>query len=593
MRYSLLLLLVLALPVCRAQEVDPSAPAAPPPAAAPTRSDFRVKYVSGTDVYIDGGTSSGLAEGTELILKQKTSLTDAEAAGTMIEPGIVARLKVISVASTSAVCEVVATKRELGEGDVLSLPDTEIKKIVDKDAVGNSRHYPMVLSFTDGDPMDEEVREAIPRPPLPEVNEMRGRFGFDMSNIQQLGAGGGSTSEYGMVVRADFSRLFGTHWNLNGYWRGTFQHDPAATQSIQDVMNRTYLMSLSYINPESMWSASIGRMYIPYASSLETIDGVYLGMRFSPNTVVGMFGGSTPDPSAWDYNPQNRIGGGFFNLHGGSYEALHYSSTFGAGVQMTKWTVNRPFLFTENDFSFKKVFSIYHSMQLDKPTANPGTPAVSWGLGQSLLSLRVQVHPRVAVDLTDTYFRDVPTYDSVLVGTGLLDKYLYQGLNGGVRVEFPLHLVGYVSLGESNDSSDKKNSMNEQFALTLTRIGKTGFGADVRYSKFDSAFATGTYRTVSLTRQLGERFRLDLQGGKYGYSSSLAATSNSYFVNTMFDADLGAKMFFESAFTTQRGGSTNYNQWTTTLGYRFDNRANLRKAATTGTTNGTKTDKQP
>ena len=31
------------------------------------------------------------------------------------------------------------------------------------------------------------------------------------------------------------------------------------------------------------------------------------------------------------------------------------------------------------------------------------------------------------LDFTDTYFRDVPTYDPVLVGTGLLDKYLYQG----------------------------------------------------------------------------------------------------------------------------------------------------------------------
>ena len=61
--------------------------------------------------------SPGLAEGTELILKQKTSLSDQQAAATTIEPGVVARLKVISVASTSAVCEVVASKRELAEGD--------------------------------------------------------------------------------------------------------------------------------------------------------------------------------------------------------------------------------------------------------------------------------------------------------------------------------------------------------------------------------------------------------------------------------------------------------------------------------------------
>jgi len=576
MRYSFLLLLVLSALVCHAQEMDPAAA----PAAAPARTDFHVKYVSGTSVYIDGGTSSGLAEGTELILRQKTSLTDQQSAGTMIEPGVIAKLKVISVASTSAVCEVEATKRDLAEGDMLSLPDTEIKKIVDKDAVGNSRHYPMVISFTDGDPMDEEVRDNVPRPPLPEVNEMRGRFGFDMSTIQSLGAGGGSVTEYGTVVRADFTRIFGSHWNLNGYWRGTFEHDPAATQSIQDVMNRTYLMSLSYINPDSSWAASIGRMYIPYASSLETIDGFYLGYKTSSTTDVGMFAGSTPDPSAWDYNPQNRIGGMFFNMHGGSWDTFHYSSTFGGGVQLTKWAVNRPFLFTENDFSFKKIFSVYHSMQLDKPTANPGEPSLGLGIGQSLLSLRVQVHPRLTLDLTDTYFRDVPTYDPLLVGTGLLDKFLFQGLSGGASLQLPYHLVGFFSLGESSDSTDKKDSLNELFGLSVTQIWKTGFGADVRYSKFDSAFASGTYRTLSLNRHIGERFQLDLMGGKYDYSSSLAASSNSYFVNTLFDVDLGAKMFIQSAFTTQRGGTTNYNQWTNVLGYRFDNRANMRRGAT-------------
>ncbi len=579
MRHHLLLLLLLAAPVCVAQETDPSSPEAPPVSAAAGRTDFHIKYVSGANVYIDGGSSSGLAEGTELILKQNTSLSDKEAAGTSLEPGVVARLKVISVASTSAVCEVVATKRDLTESDIVSLPDMEVKKIVDKDIVGNTRHYPMVISFSDGDPMDEEVRDAVPRPPLPEVNEARGRFGFDMSSIQQLGQGGGSTSEYGMMMRADFSRLFGTHWNLNGFWRATFQHDPAAQQSIQDVMNRTYLMSLSYINPEASWSASIGRMYLPYASSLETIDGAYFGFKFSPQTVLGMFAGSTPDPTAWNYNPQRRIGGGFFNYHGGSYEDFHYSSTAGAGVELLKWSVDRPFLFTENEFSYKRYFSLFHSMQIDKPTANPGTPAVNAGLGQSLLTLRVQVHPRVSLDLTDTYFRDVPTYDSVLVGTGLLDKYLYQGLNGGARVEFPLHLVGYASLGQSNNSNDKKSSLNEMLGASILRVWKTGIGIDARYSKFDSSFASGTYRTLSVTRDLGERFRLNLMGGRYDYASALAATSNSYYLNTVFDTNLGAKMFFEGAFTTQRGGTENYNQFTTTLGYRFDNRAAMRRGA--------------
>ena len=66
----------------------------------------------------------------------------------------------------------------------------------------------------------------------------------------------------------------------------------------------------------------------------------------------------------------------------------------------------------------------------------------------------------------------------------------------GARVQFPLHLVGYGSVGQSNSSGDKKNSLNEMFGVGALRVLKTGLGLDARYSKFDSSFASGTYRTV-------------------------------------------------------------------------------------------------
>jgi hypothetical protein len=407
----------------------------------------------------------------------------------------------------------------------------------------------------------------------------RGRIGFDVSMIQQIGQGGGTSKEYGMVVRADFARLFGTYWNLTGYWRGERQVSGAPSQaSIQDLINRTYLMSLAYINPDSAWTAGIGRLYIPWASSLETIDGAYVARNLSSNTVLGVFAGSTPNPTAWDYDPQRRIGGSFFNVHGGSYERFHFSTTTGLGIALLNWKTDRPFAFTENSLSFKRYFTLFEAMQVDRPSPNPSTPAVGVGVGESLVSLRVQVHPRVAIDVSDTYFRDVPTYDPALVGTGLLDTYLYQGVNGGVRATFPLHLTGYFSLGRSSESSDTKSSLNELFGVTTANIWKTGLQADVRYSKFNSAFAAGTYRTVTLSRDLGERFTLNLQGGSYIYNSSLAANSNSNFINLLCDTNLGAKFFLESAFTSERGGTLNYNQWTTTFGYRFDNRSKLRRA---------------
>ncbi len=579
MRLHIILVLLVAS-FSSAQEPDASTMASLSSNPAPVRTEFHVRYVSGANVYIDGGRSAGLTEDEELILKQDPTKSATDPSNLAIEPGVVARLKVISVASTSSVCEVVSTKRDVAENDVVSVPDTELKKMVEKDAIGSSRHYPMVISFNEGDPLDEEVRDAVPRPPLPEVNERQGRIGFDQSMITELGQNGAASSEYGMVFRADFTRLFGTHWNLNGYWRGSLQSSSApAQQTLQDSMNRTYLMSLTYVNPQASWTAGIGRLFLPWASSLQTIDGGYFGKLLSSKTVLSVFGGSTPDPTAWDYNPQRKIFGSLFNVHGGSFENIHISSTTGAGVELLNWDLDRPFVFTENEFSFKRYFFVYHSMQLDKPTANPGTAPVGAGLGQSLFSLRVQAIHRVTFDLTHTYFRDVPTYSLALAGTGLLDKYLYQGVNGGVRVELPFHLVAYTSLGDSNNSNDKKVSLNEMLGATITRIWKTGVMIDARYSKFDSSFASGTYKTLTLTRDLGDRLRLDLQGGRYAYAATLATNNNSYFVNAMLDSNLGARFFIQSQFTTERGGTQNYNQFTNVIGYRFDNRAAMRKAA--------------
>lgn len=558
--------------MCAAQQPAPDSSAAP-------RTEFHIRYVNGNNVYVDGGRNAGLSEGMVLVLRQSTAAPDGAKGNEAVASGIVAQLRVVAVASSSAVCEVTSTSRALAPGDVVSLREAEARQLAEKHALGNTRPYPMIVSFTEGDPLDEEVRQELPRPPLPEVNEARGRIGFDVSTIRSLGQYSTASTVYGAVARADISRIWGTHWNVNGYWRGQFQSAHTPTQpSIQDLINRTYQMSMTYVNPESNWTAGIGRLYLPWASSLEVIDGGYLARYFSKQTLVGAFAGSTPDPTAWNYNPDRRIGGVFFNAHGGSYESFRYSSTTGGGVALIKWNVDRPFVFTENDFSWKHFLSVYHSMQIDKPTANPTMPTVPTGLGQSFLSVQLHIMERATLELNDTYFRDIPTYDPTLVGTGLLDQYLFQGLTAGARIELPLHVTGYFTGGQSSTSTDNGKSWNLQGGATVSHIARTGLQIDARYAQFNSAFATGSYRTLTLSRTLADRFQLNAQGGTQLFTSALTTNTSGWFVNAYCDTDLGSRFFVESGFTTQRGGTDDYNQFTATLGLRFDNRAALRRA---------------
>ena len=113
----------------------------------------------------------------------------------------------------------------------------------------------------------------------------------------------------------------------------------------------------------------------------------------------------------------------------------------------------------------------------------------------------------------------------------------------------------------------------------MARIWKTELTIDARYSKFDSSFASGVYRTVTISRDLGDRFRLNLQGGKQTFTSPLSSDTGEYFANFLAETNLGARYFLEGSFTTQRGGTQDYNQYTVTFGYRFDNRSRERMAS--------------
>ena len=80
-----------------------------------------------------------------------------------------------------------------------------------------------------------------------------------------------------------------------------------------DLINRTYTIGLYYNNPESNYIIGVGRLYIPWATSLDTIDGGYIARKLTKHSLVGIFAGTTPDPTAWNYDPTRQIAGALLN----------------------------------------------------------------------------------------------------------------------------------------------------------------------------------------------------------------------------------------------------------------------------------------
>ena len=538
---------------------------------------FRVKYVAEGIAYLEGGRAQGLAEGMKLEVKDTNLPARQGDSANADDPQVVAELEVSGVAETSAVTDIHTSRRPVKAGDLAYLSSADAGALVAQRALSSTRQYPAVVSFSEGDTLDEEAREEVPRPPLPSVNRARGRIGLDYITTMSQGTSSMTSTNLGFAFRGDITRIGGTHWNLSGYYRGRFTSQNAAgIQTVQDLINHTYHLSMTYDNPNSNLVAGFGRLYLPWASSLDTIDGGYFGTRLSKGATVGVFGGSTPDPTSWDYSPNRVIAGGFINFDGGEYSAWHYSSTSGAGINMVNWTMNRPFVFFEDTVSYSRRFAVYEAAQFDSPAGTPATPAPGPGLGRSFFTVRVQAHPRVELDFNHNYFRDVPTFDPSLIGTTLLDKFLFQGFSAGARVEVARQVFLSTTLGRSNRTGDTSPSLNEMFGVTFNRLPLLQLRASANYARFNSSFGSGSYESISLSRQLSENLRLEFLAGQQDFSSAVTTASRSRFLTSTWETNLGSHYYIQGNFTVNRG-QLNYEQWLFSIGYRFDSKNKARQ----------------
>ncbi len=381
----------------------------------------------------------------------------------------------------------------------------------------------------------------------------------------------------GMIINADMTYLGGTYWNFTGYWRGNLTSHSSGTTTgttpttLTDLINRTYHLSLTYDNPYSPIRIGVGRLFLPWAPSLSTIDGAYFARKVARNVTLGAFGGSTPDPTSWSYNPDQRIAGAFVNYEKGDFNSVRYFFTAGLAATTLQWRVARQFAFFENTVSWKRYFSLFNSLQADEartsPLPNGGSNPT--GVSQSYTSLRIQPLSRISFGLNHNYFRNLPTFDPRLISTGLLDQYLFQGFSGDVRVELPKRIAVYTSLGKSKVSTDKQGSLNQGYGISFGRIWRTGLSADAHYSKFDSAFGKGQYESFSIIKNVNENFRLQVMTGRQKFISSLSSNTNSNFVNMSADWNLGPRYFFEMNYGWYSGTTMQYQQWTSVFGYRF------------------------
>ena len=541
-----------------------------------SRQTFKVKFIAGNTIYIDGGSNSGLRVGMNLDLRKAQSPAQNSSGAENVNAPIAAA-RIVGVARTSAIVEVGAAKGELRIGDQADLipkdaATARLNALAGPENTLDASSRPVVDDPDASSGLAVKTLRSAPTTDDFSGTRTVGRIGFDTSGISSTGSTPGTSLQLGMSFQSNITHILGSHWNLEGYWRGRLnRHSQFQEATIEDSLNKTYTMQLFYDNPNSKWAAGMGRLYLPWAVSLDTVDGGYFGRKLFSGNTTGVFAGSTPDLNSWHYRPNQRIAGMFTNVEGGDYDRFRYSSTVGVAVNSIKWKLDRPFAFFENEVSYKGKVSAYHSLIVDSPQGastngiRPGT-----GVSRSYFTLHYQPKPVVSFDLYHNFFRDVPTAVTTIVGTGVVDKLLFQGVSAGTRVKPNRYFTFYTTIGTSDKTGDTHRTLNRMFGATWNEIPRTGIRADYHYSKFDSSFGTGNYSVLSLSRQLTNRMYWNVQLGNQDIESQHTLNCFSKFVDDSVDVNLGRHSYLQSGYTYVKGDTLNYRQWYLSWGLRLD-----------------------
>jgi len=410
------------------------------------------------------------------------------------------------------------------------------------------------------------------------VGTARARVGISYGGITE---GTMHSAQVGAMIDADLTHIGGTYWNFAGYWRGYYTTNSSSTQgaattTLTNLINRTYTIGFAYQNPYSPNTLGVGRLYLPWAPSLSTIDGGYYGRKVGGFTTVGLFAGSSPDPTSWSYNPDQQIAGSFVSFERGDFNEFHIISTSGVAATWISLRPARQFLFFENNLNWKRYFSFYSSLQVDaartSPLYPPGTPGASnpTGVSQTYNSAHFSPIRLVTFGVNYNYFRQLPTFDPRLIGVVTsLDKYLFTGLSGDIRFDLPKHISIYGALGKSNASTDSKNSWNQAVGLSFGNIFRTGVFLDLHYSKFDSSFGSGSYESIALSKNITDTLHFQLLGGNQKFNSTFTQNTGAKFVSATLDYTFSRRYFVEGMYEYYNGSALSYNQWSMLFGYRW------------------------
>jgi len=508
---------------------------APPPAAAdpPARNTGSVTYVAGTSVYIDAGSSEGLAEGDLVEL--------------MSGDHVVLVLKVRDVAGHKSAC--VPQDQELALAGLVSEGDT-VRYTVQAPA-------PAPTSAPDAR-ADSPAFDRI-------FGGLRGRVGLAYLLVNDSESDSGGFDRPAVTLRLDGDRLGDSDFSIHVDTRLR-----RTTSNVNDeAVNRTrvYRLSTEWQRKGSPYRVSLGRQYSPGLSGLTLFDGL-LAERRTDKWAFGLFGGVQPDFEDYGFSSDTTQYGAFAQRTSLPGAEKNWEITAGLAGSDGPDEDFREYLFLQASY-FTRRLSLSFNQEVDfnhgwKSDAGESTvqPTSTFAI------VRYRVSDNLSLNAGYDDRRNVILYREFENPETEFDDANRRGLWGGADLRFLERFRAGVSY-RGNSGGDNGNS--DSYTLTLGARDLFPFHLDVgtRSTRFENEMLEGWLHSLTCYLPVGRRTQFSVYGGVRQDEHPSGLSEDLVWYGAETNLRFGRSWFFLLSLERNSGDAEEFDQLYTTLSYRF------------------------
>lgn len=506
--------------------------------------DFKVKYISVDNIYLDSGATDGLTIGDTIQVMRSSQK--------------IALLKVVYVAAHSASCQILSKKQDIVIGDIAR---AQIKKNeesqVSLDTGRRQRKFE-----TNG------LKKKKSKTRVSGYLSLQWYQYTDLANDNRY-----DFSQPTLRFKLNAKKL----WDDEYYFRvklrsryndRTRRYNSNVPQS--EWRNRLYEVSFSYENKASALNYKAGRIISNKFSGLGYIDGLLLQHNITEKFGWGIFGGTQPEWQYSEFQTSFQKYGAFVSYEKGDYSTSRFETTLAAAGAYHGSTVSREFLYLQNSFNQGRKWNIYQSLELDvNRDWRKRKTGESLSMTGLYLSSRYYLTDDLSWSLSYDNRKNYYTYESRTLADSLFDDAFRQGARTSLSLRIARQYRLSASFGirkrESGDASYSYRS-----ALNAVNVFNSTVTASMRFLGFSNLYTEGINPSVSLSKYFNGGHSLRLNYGNYMYSLK---TNNSNRENQFAGLDgqleLPLHMYVSSSLQYDWGDDSKGYRLFAELGYRF------------------------